>query len=276
MNLQALRLIIQKIKDKYENILDQVEHIPKGLNEKEKSYIKKQLKTNDYYKQLKKRQLEKREKIFFNTFTINNPYRSKNTVIANQKERQLLKETIYNHIDKEKIYKHLKYYILPCTDLNSYEQKILTDTLLISCIDKRLRPYKKIKATKLGTNKINYYLIKENWKRETNNHLVWKFELKRKHGFIIEKAIHKYRVDFYKKIKGKEIIGEIICTKQAITKNFKEKIQDISQKLGRDGTIILLAPHRLHKHLKHLRQLNTQIKNSATIIPYITNLNTRK
>ncbi len=267
MNQNLLNQIIKKLQTKYSSVTEQLKHMPKSLTSKEINFIKSKLRNHAYYKELKQKQLEEREQQFYETFTINNPYKSKDKKLANFKERVLMREALYKIIPKQKLLNLVKNYVISYSKLSSIETKILTDSLLISLIDKRLRPYKICRATKLGSNKFAYYLIKENWKNESINHLVWKFELKRLFKFHIEQPIKNMRVDLLKKNKKSTIFCEIVCSRQVINQHFKEKISKISKMLKEKDKLLILAPVRLHKHLKQLcNQEKTVLANTKNIL----------
>ena len=265
MRKQILDKIVDRLRQKYsQSVLAQLEHLPSGLTKKQRTYIQKKLKTKQYYVERKRMQLEKREQLFFETFTLQNPYRSKD-------QRELLRAVLFQHCARKRILTLLKQYVIPCSQLSSVEMKILTDQLLISVIDKRLRPYFKVRATKLGSNSFAYYLMKENWKRESVNHMVWKFEIQRLFHFRVEQQVHKtYRVDLLRNWKSKRIVIEIVCSRQAIDESFKRKVVVLAG--GMVDQLIILAPTRLHKYLASWLPSNVTLLNAKSVLQFCENL----
>ncbi|MEK6921845.1 MAG: hypothetical protein AABX82_08200, partial [Nanoarchaeota archaeon] len=226
MDTKIADLIVKKLRNiSPESVEEQIQLIPSELNAEERNYVKSKLRTNAYYQQLKRKQLREREALFYDLFTIENPYKSQDRKIANAKERELFRAVLYKHMNKARILQLLQHYVIPCSWLSDKELKLFTDPLFISIIDSRLRSYVRVRTTKLGSNQFAWYLMKENWKRESVAHLIWKFELKRLFGFVLEHEIQEqFRVDLFKKRNEVTLIGEIVCTRQAIDAAFKRKI----------------------------------------------------
>jgi hypothetical protein len=150
----------------------------------------------------------------------------------------------------------------------------LTDPLLITCIDRRLRRYVKVRATELGGNLFSYYLMKENWKNESVNHLVWKFELKHRFHFQIEQLDRskRFRIDCVRHHNNRWVYVEIVCTRQSADLNFQHKIQEIRKGLQGKDVLILLAPIRLHKCLLSLVEENVFLVDSKSVIGVLKRL----
>jgi hypothetical protein len=232
---------------------------------------------DSYYQKLKNWQLNERDKLFHIQFSSHNPLSSKNPIIANQKERKIWRELFYRKFSKEKIRSLLKLFVIPCDEVEPELEFVLTNDLLISCLGRRIRKYKKVRATQLGGNQFKWYLVKENWKRETPNHLIWKFELKRLLNCMIERpdADTQGRFDAVWNTNKRKIIIEIICKRQSIDYNFHEKIDTKAPEIEGKGFIVLLAPQHLHKHLQVLAEEHPDIvflANSKNILDLLQQL----
>jgi hypothetical protein len=162
--------------------------------------------------------------------------------------------------------------VIPCSWLSDKELKLLTDPLFISIIDSRLRPYVRVRTTQLGSNQFAWYLMKENWKRESVAHIIWKFEIKRLFGFVLEHEVQEqFRVDVFKKKNDVTIIGEIVCTRQAIDAAFKRKIEFLLTKQKEQDVLFILAPVRLHKYFSFVGD-KVALLNAKTIISFLESL----
>lgn len=232
---------------------------------------------DNYYQKLKEWQLNERDKLFHLQFSRFNPLSSKNPIIANQKERQIWRELFYRKFDRARIRSLLRRYVIACSELEPELTFVLTNNLLISCLGRRIRKYNKVRATQLGGNQFKWYLVKENWKRESPNHLIWKFELKRLLNCMIERpdADTQGRFDAVWKTNNRKIIIEIICKPQSIDYKFHEKIDTKAPEMEGKGFIVLLAPQRLHKHLQILVEEHQDIvflANSKNILDLLQQL----
>ncbi len=231
-----------------------------------------------YYRNRKNAQIAERDKQFYLAYSQLNPLSSKDPVIANKKERELWRNLFFQKFGKEKIMNCIERYVIPCDEVEPELQQILTDDLLISCIGKRIRKYKKVRATELGGNKFKWYLMKENWKRESPNHLIWKFELKRLFGCMIERSDRdtQGRFDAVLNINRKSIFIEIVCKRQSIDQAFLNKTETkmMSFVEGKQFMIVL-APQRLHRYFRGTEEYYSRLfflVNSRTILPVIENL----
>jgi hypothetical protein len=274
MHAKLLDEIAKKLRHKFASLEEQLANLPKQLTHQEASYVRKRLDKNAYYKKLKRQQLETIEQQFYDTFTVHNPLRSKDKTVANQKQRELHRTIIYQKIPKSRLFSLLKNYIIPCDNLSAFEIRVLTDPLLITCIDRRLRRYVKVRATELGGNLFSYYLMKENWKNESVNHLVWKFELKHRFHFQIEQLDRskRFRIDCVRHHNNRWVYVEIVCTRQSADLNFQHKIQEIRKGLQGKDVLILLAPIRLHKYLLSLVEENVFLVDSKSVIGVLKRL----
>jgi hypothetical protein len=274
MHAKLLDEIARKLRHKFASLDDQLANLPKQLTPQEKNYVRKRLDRNAYYQKLKRQQLETIEQQFYDTFTVNNPLRSKDKVVANRKQRELHRAIIYQKIPKSRLFNLLKNYIIPCDDLSAFEIRVMTDPLLITCIVRRLRRYVKVRATELGGNRFRYYLMKENWKNESVNHLVWKFELKHRFHFQIEQLDRskRFRIDCVRHHNNRWVYVEIVCTRQSADRNFQHKIQELRNGLQGKDVLILLAPIRLHKYLLSLVEESVFLVDSKSVIGVLKRL----
>ncbi len=270
MDTKIADLIVKKLRNIHpDSVEEQIQLIPSELNAQERNYVKSKLRTNAYYQQLKRKQLREREELFYDMFTVENPYRSQDKGIANAKERELFRAVLYKHMSKARILHLLQHYVIPCAWLSDKELKLLTDPLFISIIDSRLRPYVRVRTTKLGSNQFAWYLMKENWKRESVAHIIWKFELKRLFGFVLEHEMQEqFRVDLFRKRNDVTVIGEIVCSRQAIDAAFKKKIEILLKEKKEQDVIFILAPVRLHKYLSFVGN-KAQLLNAKTVISFL-------
>jgi hypothetical protein len=274
MHAKLLDEMVRKLRHKFASLEEQLANLPKQLTLQEKSYVRKRLDKNAYYKKLKRQQLETIEQQFYDTFTVHNPLSSKDKVVANRKQRELHRTIIYQKIPKSRLFNLLKNYIIPCDNLSAFEIRVLTDPLLITCIDRRLRRYVKVRATELGGNLFRYYLMKENWKHESVNHLVWKFELKHRFNFRIEQLDYsrRFRIDCVRHHNNRWVYVEIVCTRQSADKNFQRKIRELERGLKGRDVLILLAPTRLHKYLLSLASENVLLVDSKNVLAVLKRL----
>jgi len=243
--------------------------------------LKKPRKGEDYkayYQRLKENQLAERDKRFYIEFSTKNPLSSKNPMIANQKEREIWRHLFFKKYGRERILKLLERYVIPCSEIEPELQQILTDDLLISCIGKLVRRYVKVRATELGGNKFKWYLVKENWKRESPNHLIWKFELKRITGCMIERHDNdtQGRFDAVWNVNKRKIFIEIVCKRQSIDQTFLNKTEEKMMTFVEDKHfLVILAPQRLHRYFRGAEEQFTRLlflANSKTILPLLQKL----
>ncbi len=274
MHAKLLDEIARKLRHKFASLDDQLANLPKQLTTQEASYVRKRLDRNAHYQKLKRQQLETIEQQFYDTFTVHNPLRSKDKAIANQKQREIHRAIIYQKIPKSRLFSLLKNFIISCDSLSDFEIRVLTDPLMITCIDRRLRRYVKVRATELGGNLFRYYLMKENWKHESVNHLVWKFELKHRFNFRIEQLDRskRFRIDCLRHHDNRLVYVEIVCTRQSADLNFQHKIQELKNGLQGNDVLILLAPTRLHKYLLSLVEENVLLVDSKNVLGMLKRL----
>ncbi|MBI4146804.1 hypothetical protein HY489_05705 [Candidatus Woesearchaeota archaeon] len=206
----------------------------------------------EYYRKLKAWQLQDRERRFYLQYSLQNPLSSKRPEVANAKEREIWRTMFFQRFGKNRLMELIQEYVIPCSEVEPELQHVLTDDLLISCIGKWLRRYNKVRATELGGNQFKYYLVKENWKRESANHLIWKFELKRLFNCQIEQHDNdtQGRFDAVLKKNGKTIIIEIVCKRQSVNQALIDKLLIKAPEIERKGYFVVLAPQRIHKYLK--------------------------
>lgn len=275
MDTRIADLIVKKLRNlNPDSVEEQIQFIPSELNAEERNYVKSKLRTNAYYQQLKQKQLREREELFYEMFTVENPYKSQDRKIANAKERELFRTVLYKHINKTRILHLLQHYVIPCSWLSDKELKLLTDPMFISIIDSRLRSYIRVRTTELGCNQFAWYLMKENWKRESVAHIIWKFELKRMFGFVLEHEVQEqFRVDLFRRRNDCTIIGEIVCTRQAIDAAFKRKVEILLKEQKEHDVLFILAPVRLHKYLAFEKVV---LLNAKTVISFLEGLLAQK
>lgn len=232
----------------------------------------------EYYQRLKHTQLAERDRQFYLQYSRKNPLSSKDPIVANRKEREIWRELFYQKFGKTKILKLIEEYIIPCEHVEPELQQVLTDDLLISCIGKHIRRYQKVRATELGGNKFKWYLVKENWKRESANHLIWKFELKRLLGCQIEQHDNdtQGRFDAVLKKNAKTIIIEIVCKRQSIDQAFLNKTELKMQTFVEGKQFLaILTPQRLHKYFRGAEKQFPKLlylANSKTILSLLDKL----
>jgi hypothetical protein len=243
--------------------------------------LKKPRKGEDYkayYQRLKEYQLAERDRQFYLKIAQHNPYSSKNPVMANQKEREIWRQLFFQKFGRQRVLDLLERYVIPCSEVEPELQQILTDDLLISCIGKLVRKYNKVRATELGGNKFKWYLMKENWKRESANHLIWKFELKHLTGCMIERHDNdtQGRFDAVWNINKRKIFIEIVCKRQSIDQAFLNKTEiKMMSFVENKHFLVILAPQRLHRYFRGAEEQFPRLfflANSKTILPLLERL----